>query len=373
MPRIAILSSFLRRKGGHGGVTPWLINLANELHGRQISTEILVSTVSTMPLSHNNLAHDIPITNLGRHYPVAMYKLIRYLRRARPEIVLAAGYRYNALALDAKRWAGVRLRVYASIHENVSAGSQDIDPAKRSRRFRAIAQSYPAADGVIAVSQGVAEDLIHAIGLPQSIIKVLYNPVVPSDVMERAQDAITHPWLVDHARSVILGVGRLERQKDFSTLMRAFARVSKQRPFRLIILGEGSQRKNLESLAGELGIADMVSMPGHVPNPYAYMARCDLFVLSSLWEGFGNVLAEALAVGIPVISTDCPSGPREILADGAYGPLVTVGDDVALADAILKVVDNPQPSQRLRARALAFSSRACVDAYIDYLGLSDQS
>jgi glycosyltransferase involved in cell wall biosynthesis len=330
-----------------------------------------VSAPCNASLRNDHLPPDAAIINLGRHRVTTVFSLIRYLRRSRPQVLLAAGYRYNSLVLAAARFAAAPLRVYASVHENVSAGSQELSASKRSRRFRAIARTYPRADGVIAVSNGVADDLVNNVGLPRSCIKVIYNPVVPANLATLMQIPAEHPWLKDPGGPpVVLGVGRLERQKDFPTLVRAFARMSKHRSCRLIILGEGSQRGVLTSLIYELGIADSVSLPGHVPNPYAYMARSALFVLSSRWEGFGNVLAEALAVGIPVISTDCPSGPREILKDGAYGPLVPVGDVAALAETMTRVLQDPLPASVLSARGQEFAADASVGTYIDYLGLA---
>lgn len=370
MPEIAIFSPFLRRQGGHGGVTPWLINLAGALRRRNIELDILVSAPHDSPLRNDALPTDVAVVNLGRHRLTAAFSLIRYLQQARPRVLLAAGYRYNSLALTAARFATAPLRVYASVHENVSAGSQELSSSKRRRRFRALARTYPRADGVIAVSRGVADDLIDNIGLPSSRIRVIYNPVVPANLETLIQVPAPHPWLQDGRPPVILGVGRLERQKDFPTLLHAFARMNGQRAYRLIILGEGSQRDMLIALAGELGIAEAVALPGHVPNPYAYMARCALFVLSSRWEGFGNVLAEALAAGLPVVSTDCPSGPREILQDGAYGPLVPMGDTAALAESMARVLRAPPPASFLRARGREFSADICADAYLDYFRLT---
>ncbi len=152
--------------------------------------------------------------------------------------------------------------------------------------------------------------------------------------------------------------------------MKAFARVRAVRPARLVILGEArkeEEREALLTLANTLGVVEDVALPGYVDNPLPYMARASVFVLSSVREGFGNVLVEAMACGCPVVSTECPSGPAEILENGAYGPLVPVGDDAALADAILSLLDDPPDRDRLRARSMAFGLDAAVDAYLDIL------
>jgi len=194
--------------------------------------------------------------------------------------------------------------------------------------------------------------------------------VVGAEMLEKARAPLEHPWFAPGAPPVVLGVGRLAPQKEFPTLIRAFARVRSQRPARLMILGEGKtpdRRAALLALAGELGIAEDVALPGFQPNPFAYMARASLFVLSSAWEGLPGVLVQALACGCPVVSTDCPSGPAEILEQGEYGRLVAVGDEAALAEAIGSTLDNPPERDKLRARGADFSIDLSVDRHLDVL------
>ena len=176
-----------------------------------------------------------------------------------------------------------------------------------------------------------------------------------------------HPWFAPGSPPVVLGIGRLTTQKDFPTLLKAFAQVRAVRKARLMILGEGRDRQALEVLARELGVASDVDLPGFVLNPFPYMVRASLLVLSSAWEGLPGVLIEAMACGCPVVSTDCPSGPSEILDGGAYGPLVPVGDDGALAKAILSVLEMPPDPERLRARAALFSVERATDQYLQVL------
>jgi glycosyltransferase involved in cell wall biosynthesis len=190
-----------------------------------------------------------------------------------------------------------------------------------------------------------------------------------SEVEQLARQPVDHPWLTKPGAPVIVGAGRLTRQKDFPTLIRAFARARAQRPCRLIILGNGELEAQLIALAKELKVEHDLSLPGFVANPYAYMARAQLFVLSSLWEGSPNVLTEALALGVPVVSTDCPSGPREILAGGEYGTLVPMEDDAALAQAMLATLDRPLARERLLQAALPYKVDASVNGYLEALGV----
>ena len=364
-PHIAILSPFLRGNKGHGGITPWVINVANGLAARGAKVELLVNAKAKTPLQHSQLSPGITIINLGRRKLLALWALLKYLKRSHPDALLTAGHRYNAMGCWAKRFTTTP--VYLSVHENLSASSQTLSETKRRRRQRQVAKSFARCDGVIAVSQGVADDLI-AQGLPAGRCTVIHNPIINDTLLEKAQQGADHPWLHDGQAPLLIAVGRLEAQKDYPTLIRALSTVLQQRPnTRLIILGEGSYRNELTRLIGELGLQAVVEMPGHVANPMAYMAAADLFVLSSAWEGFGNVLVEALAVGTPVVATDCPSGPSEILADGQYGPLVPVGDSAALADAIIQTLDKPLSAEQLKQRSRAFSVDAAVGRYYQTL------
>jgi glycosyltransferase involved in cell wall biosynthesis len=220
----------------------------------------------------------------------------------------------------------------------------------------------------------VADDLAAHFGIPRDRITVVHNPVVSGSLKEKAAAPVDHPWLASGAPPVVLSAGRLHPTKDYPTLIRSFARLRQVREARLLILGSGKndeetarRRAELIELAAELGVSEDVDLPGFVPNPLPYMARAAVFVLSSLWEGFGNVLVEALACGCPVVSTDCPSGPAEILDHGRYGRLVPVGDDSAMAEAIAATLKSPPDRDVLRARGALFTVDRAVDAYLDLL------
>lgn len=293
--------------------------------------------------------------------------LVRYLQRRRPTALLAAKTPANLAALWARRLAGVSTRVVISERTTLS---REVGGRKQWRwRFivPVIRRVYPWADAIVSVSQGVADDLALVANLPREAIRTIYNPTVHPQIAEKARAPLEHPWFAPGAPPVVLGVGRLEEQKDFPTLLRAFARVRATRRLRLVILGEGRKRRELETLAATFGVAADVALPGFVGNPYAYMARAAVFVLSSTWEGIANVLIEALACGCPVVSTDCPSGPAEVLANGRYGLLVPVGDEAALARAIVTVLDTPPDRDALRARAASFSVERAVEEYLAVL------
>ena len=225
---------------------------------------------------------------------------------------------------------------------------------------------YPWADGIVAVSQGVGDDLAQFVDLDGKHIHVIYNPVVRPELHELARQPLDHPWFRPGEPPVVLGVGRLNPQKDFGTLIRAFAKVVQTREARLLILGEGAQRDELEALVKELHLVQQVSLPGFATEVYAYMSRASLFVLSSKWEGLPGVLIEAMCCGTPVVSTDCPSGPREILKNGMYGDLVPMGSVDALADAIATNLDGgstgpPRESWR------RFEPETVVNQYLEVL------
>jgi glycosyltransferase involved in cell wall biosynthesis len=296
--------------------------------------------------------------------------LVGYLRRERPEVLLSAASHVNLVSLWSRRLAGIPVRLVLRA-SNDPLGYPELWPRAQRviRKFlRWMAgRTYPWADAIIAVSHGVADDVARLADLPRERITVIYNPVTTPELAAKAREPVAHPWLAPGGPPLLLGVGKLKIQKDFPTLIRAFAHVRRLRPARLVILGEGGQRGALEALVRELGLEADVLLPGHVENPWAWMARASLFVLSSAWEGLPGVLIEALACGCPVVSTNCASGPSEVLEAGAYGPLVPVRDGASLAEAILRVLAAPPDPERLRARAAAFSVDPAVDAYLDVL------
>ena len=302
---------------------------------------------------------------------IALPKLVRYLKRTRPDLVIAASWYAVLVALAAKRLCcpGVRLWVR---QDNVHS-IQVVHAGRKNRMIlKTIRRLLPSAERIIAVSAGVAEDLARQAPRIAGRVRVVPNPVPHDDVAAMAAAALDHPWFDEPGVPVILSAGRLVGQKDFSTLIRAFAQVMKSRPTRLVILGEGRERGALVALARELGVAESVDLPGFVANPFAWMARARVFAVSSIYEGLSMVLVEAMACGTPVVSTDCPHGPREVLEDGRWGRLVPVGAAGALAAAILETLRDPVPSDRLVSRSRAFSVEGCIDRHMELMACDRQ-
>jgi glycosyltransferase involved in cell wall biosynthesis len=287
-------------------------------------------------------------------------RLRSYLETVEPSVLFAAMTYANVVAILAMLSATTATRVLATEH-NTFGMDTDLKPRVTYALARVL---YRFADGVIAVSEGVAESVVTAARVDRRDVTVLYNPVPVSAVREESSEPIDDPWLTSPELETIVSVGRLEAPKDPETLLRAFARLNRARPdTRLLLVGQGPKREELSALADALGLGDVVSVPGYVENAYAYMGHASVFVLSSRYEGLPTVLIEALACGCPVVATDCPSGPREILSDGEYGTLVPVRNAAALSDAIRSTLETPTDPGKLTRRARGFSVETIVDRY----------
>ncbi|MFC7053413.1 glycosyltransferase [Hansschlegelia quercus] len=305
---------------------------------------------------------DNPPRTLG-----AIPALARYLRRERPAAMLSALDHGNVAAVIARDLAGVGTRLTLSQRNHLTSDLAAAHEPRVTKLAPLIRRFYPRADAIVAVSDGVADDLAAVAEIPRERIRAIYNAVATPELYAQAAAPLDHPWFVEGAKPVILSVGKLKPQKDYPTLIRAFALLRRERDARLVILGDGPDREALAALAAELGVAEDLDMPGFAPNPFAYMARADLFVLSSAFEGLPGVLIQALACGCPVVSTDCPSGPREILEGGVYGPLTPVGDAAALKEAMAATLASPPDREALRQRGAWFSPERAADAYLDVM------
>ena len=287
--------------------------------------------------------------------------LRRYLRTECPDVLFAAKPWTNLAAICAVQGLAGRPRLVIGERTRLS---ERVRARPRLRALPGLVRAlYPRADAIIAVSHGVAEDL-DALLRGAARAQVVYNPAFRPQLLVESLQQSGEPWLGTPDRPVLLAVGALTRQKDYPTLLEAFALLRARQPARLVIAGEGKERKRLEALVVRLGLQDDVRLAGEVCHPAAWMARASVFVLASRYEGFGNVLVEALACGCRIVSTDCPSGPAEILAAGRYGWLVPVADPAALADALAEALQAPAPGSGHLERAREFSVRRAQQAYL---------
>jgi glycosyltransferase involved in cell wall biosynthesis len=360
-PRLAL---FLPNLKG-GGAERVMVNLAQGFLQQGCAVDMVL--VKAEGVYQKQLPEQALIIDLGvRSTYLALPALRRYLRQQEPQALLSTLNLTNLVALLARRFSSSATRVVIRVASTVSL--QKRTPLKKIMERQALHWLYPWADEIVAVSKGVADDLAVYAGIERQRIRVVYNPVITPRLHQLASLEAEHPWFKENSVPVILGVGRLSAPKSFATLVEAFALVRRQRPARLVIFGEGEQRVHLENLAHALGVASDFALPGFTSNPYAHMRRAAVFALCSLWEGLPNVLIEAMACGCPVVSSDCPSGPTEILAGGRYGHLFPPQDAEALASAILQVLSGDRrlpPASWLRQ----FDQEVVVGQYLHILGV----
>ncbi|MCP3984637.1 MAG: glycosyltransferase [bacterium] len=368
---------------GLGGVQRTMLTLAGGIADRGIAVDLVVPDArgpfrDRVPPGVRLVELDARISRLPwvrarkrRRTLASTLALARYLKRTRPRSVFSASHYVNLSLLAARRLSGQEFPVVVSQRTHLSRAVRNAGFPFRQRPLLAalVRALYPSANAIVAVSSGVADDLAEVAGIARDRIDVVANPLRLDHVAEGARKPLPHPWLAPGEPPLCLAVGRLAAQKDYRTLLHAFSRVRQKRRARLLVLGEGRERASLEALVRELRLGEDVELPGYVENPFAWMARARLFVLSSAYEGLPGVVVQALACGCPVVSTDCPSGPREILQDGKLGTLVPVGDPDALASAIDRALDAPFEPDALVRRAEDFALEPIVDTW---LGLIEQ-
>ena len=345
-----------------GGAEQVILRLARGFVSRGHPVDLVV--VKADGEFHARVPDCVRLVELGsRRVLQSVPALVRYLHRERPAVLLSTLNRANIVAVLASLVAPKATRIVIRQAAHLSKDLNENSSVATALEGFLVRWCYPLADEVVAVSHGVADDLAGCLKIPHSRIKVIPNPIVTPELSRLAKAPLEHPWFEACGVPVILGAGRLVQQKRFDVLIHAFARVHEKRQSRLMILGEGEKRPDLEALVGTLGLADVVSMPGFVENALPYMVRADLFVLSSAFEGLPGALIEAVACGTPVVATDCDSGPREILQGGRFGRLVPVGDVSALAEAICTALGEPRKPPPLDA-CFRYTESAGVDAYL---------
>jgi glycosyltransferase involved in cell wall biosynthesis len=340
-----------------GGVERVFANLTNGLHDQGVDVDLLAGkaggematglhpNVRVLDLRSNRMLMSVP-------------RLTEYLRAEHPDALIAAMTQCTAAALLARGFVRDNVKVIATEHNSMSK----VIANGRGLKYRLMPTwgrwALNSADHIVAVSSGVADDISLRTGIQRSRFHVIYNPVVSSGLYAAAQDPVHHPWFQAGQPPVVLAVGRLDKQKDFPMLLRAFRLVKDSTAARLLILGEGPDRSRIENTVRELGMENDVALPGFERNPYRFMRRSAVFALSSAWEGFGVVLVEALAIGLPVVSTNCTYGPSEILENGKHGTLVPVGDHEAMARGLLQAIRNPPRSNANHVQQFTIASVA---------------
>jgi glycosyltransferase involved in cell wall biosynthesis len=345
-----------------GGVERMRVSLAGELLARGYDVDFVLCRAEgelrpLVPAGVRliDLQVDRSLASIG--------PLVRYFRDDPPDAMFSSLGHQNVAAIIARKLA--KSKVWLGVMQHNALSEESHSGLSLQHRLLPLAYRFalPYADRVLAVSEGVADDLATAAHYPRERIGVLYNPACPEGVDEAAKIRPDHPFF-DGPDPVLVGVGRLTYQKGWDTLLKAFARVVEQRPARLLIAGVGPDEADLRALTAELGLSDRVDLVGFQKVPLAWMAAGDLAVMSSRYEGFGNVLVEALATGTPVVSTDCNYGPSEILEKGKYGTLAPVDDVEGLAAAIVQELDHPHDANMLRERAQDFTVARVTDRYL---------
>ncbi len=377
------IAFFMYRMSG-GGAWRSAVKLANGLVDRGYAVDVVV--VNERSPYAESLSPDIRLvvlnqpqwgklhTALYRYLPFRRIKrvflsalpLTHYLQVRQPDILVSCGNRVHLTAAIAWRSSGKRMPLILRA-TNLLSGNLNLWAPLRltlDLSLRGLSR-FVCRPGThtVAVSDGVAEEVVRLANRPREAINTVFEPVIDDAVAEKANAPLVHPWFEPGQPPVLLAVGKLRSQKDYPTLIRAFAQVRNRRPVRLVILGSGSV-PGLQDLIAAHGVESDVCLFGYAENPYAWMARASMFVLSSAWEGLGCVLIEALACGCPVVSTNCPSGPSEILDKGKYGRLVPCRDPAALAEAIFATLDEPVDRQALRDRARVFDLESSIEGYI---------
>jgi glycosyltransferase involved in cell wall biosynthesis len=343
-----------------GGAERCTVYLANGLAQRGYRVDMVLMKADGPNLQ--GVAEPVRIVDLNTHRAMASIRsLARYLRREKPDVLLPALEHANVAAFFARALARVPVPLVANVHTTVSrALGHGVNFQHRTLAL-AVRWCYPRMDAIATVSRGAAEDLIRVAGASPQRVRVIY-PILTDGIGEIARGPVGHPWFADGQPRAVLGVGRLCPQKDFATLIRAFALVRRRHAVRLVIFGQGDLREELERLVKELDLTEVAVLAGYAENIFSCMAKAALFTLSSAWEAMPMVLTEALACGCPVVATDCRSGPDEILQGGRYGRLAPVGDVEGLAEAMCRTLSEPRP-EFPREALRPFSADFVLDQY----------
>lgn len=363
VPRVV----FFLATSGHSGVDRLMRNLIPAVARRGYAVDQLKVRRHGPDLGD---AHGVRVIDLGSsHVWSSLPAVIRYLRRERPRVMLSDKDKVNRCAVLARALAFSDVELVLRSGTTISVDLAHRGAFDRWMQKHSMGWLYRAARAVVVPSRAAALDLSAYTGLPAALVQTVPSPVLSAAILEHAAPRPEHPWFAPDQPPVILGVGELSPRKDFATLIRAFARVRARVECRLVIVGRGGQLDALRALAAELGVAEDVDFPGFRNDPLSFMTHARAFALCSRWEGMPVVLIEALGCGTPVVATDCPGGSRELLDDGRLGPLIAIGDDAALADALLQLLSTPRDAAACRAAARPYEIESATSAYLAAMGL----
>jgi len=331
LPKVALHITSLQQ----GGAERITINLAEGLAERGLNIDLLYCQQGTFP--KEEMPKNVNFIHLKASNSVKSVSLLKnYLTKSRPAILLSALHQPSVASIIARSRSKTNTKIVVAIHNTVS---QEVKFATNWRRkvMPIFARKlYPLADGIICVSKTAADDASQYLSLPRNRIEAIYNPVVTQSLMFKIAEESNNNWLDDQSEyPTFIAVGRLNNEKNFEMMLKALQIVNQTKKARLIILGEGPDRPKLESLVKSFGLEEVVDLAGFMQNPYTFIRKARAILLTSHHEGLPTVLIEALAAGTPIISVDCPSGPREILDGGGYGRLVTSLKPEAFSQAIL--------------------------------------
>ncbi|MBW4523808.1 MAG: glycosyltransferase [Phormidium tanganyikae FI6-MK23] len=365
--RISILLSGYKT----GGDTRVVLNLIQGFTARGIAIDLVLASANKLSL--DQLPDTVRVIDLHTPQTTRLSSaarllpgLIRYLRQEKPKVLISNLIFTNAIVILAKLFAFSSTKLVLVEHVALSKNHTRPDEPKSKLIPALMRLLYPRANAIVSVSRQMADQLRANYNL-QDNLYAIHNAVVDNALHQKATEAIEHPWLTTDSVPVFLGAGRFSAQKDFFTLVQAFSILRQHTPARLIILGEGKLRSQIEVQIQALGLQDDVDLPGFDPNPYRYMSRVTAFVLSSRWEALPTVLIEAMACGCQLIGTRCPYGVEEILANGEFGQLAPIEDPIALSQAMKTAIDSPVPPESLRFRANDFGIDRAVDQYLDLI------
>ncbi len=351
-----------------GGIGRNLANLSNALFRFGYRVDILVDRES-FPYA-GDTAEGVNIRHLKTSHRIGgVFHLLCYFLKYKPQIVLTPFVQLTLLAVRTRRLFRVPVKIFANIHSVYSIDFASLDERKRKKRVDDMRRYYPQCEGLIAVSDGAALDFSQFTGIPDENILRIYNPVVTEDLRVRSLSPPEHPWFQAHQPPVLVGIGRLVENKNFHHLIEAFDLLRKKVDCRLVLIGDGPARSELESRAEKSPFKQDILFLGRQGNPFPFLKNASVMVLASSYEGLSNTLIEALALGTPVVSTDCPFGPREILEGGRFGELVPVNDVKALSETIKKTLRNPIDPSILVDSAERFRDTDIARSYLSAFGL----